>query len=76
MGIRFSNEERAFLLLYWADSRCETIQNIEKMKSYLQYDEKDLLLLSNQVIEKINSLTDTEFEQLGILEEFMEGVIL
>ena len=42
------------------------------MRQYLGSDERELLGLTDQVLEKLDIMTDTEFEQLELYPEFEE----
>ena len=42
------------------------------MRRYLETDERELQGLTDQVLEKLNTMTDTEFEQLELYPEFEE----
>ena len=57
-------EELMLMLLYNTGSRLGLIQELRLMQCYLMPDETALRELSEQVIEKLNRLTDAEFAGL------------
>lgn len=67
-GQEFSQQEQILLLLYFADDRQGTINNLKEMRGYLNYDEKQLKDMTNEVIRKLMQMTDEEYLQMDIWE--------
>ena len=64
--MEFTEDEKMLLMLYGSDTREETITTLQTMYSYLQEDEADLALLTNNVISKAEKMSDQEFERIDI----------
>lgn len=72
-GITFTNEERTLLVLYLEDTREQTMENISEMQKELTSAEKELFLLAEDVMEKLSSLTEEEFQKLDFFSDFPIG---
>ena len=68
--ITFTSEERTLLVLYLEDTKAQTEENISKMQKELTSAEKELFLLAEDVLEKLSSLTEEEFQQLDLFSDF------
>ena len=68
--ITFTNEERTLLVLYLEDTKAQTEENISEMQRELTSAEKELFLLAENVLEKLSSLTEEEFQQLDLFSDF------
>lgn len=60
----FNHEEMMLLMLYNPGTRLGLVQELRLMQCYLLPDETALRELSEQVIEKLKLMTDTEFAEL------------
>jgi len=60
----FNHEEMMLLMLYNPGTRLGLVQELRLMQCYLLPDETALHELSEQVIEKLNLMTDAEFAEL------------
>lgn len=60
----FNHEEMMLLMLYNPGTRLGLVQELRLMQCYLLPDETTLRELSEQVIEKLKLMTDTEFAEL------------
>ena len=60
----FNHEEMILLMLYNPGTRLGLVQELRLMQCYLLPDETALRELSEQVIEKLKLMTDTEFAEL------------
>jgi len=60
----FNHEEMMLLILYNPGTRLGLVQELRLMQCYLLPDETALRELSEQVIEKLNLMTDAEFAEL------------
>ena len=68
--ITFTNEERTLLVLYLEDTKAQTEENISEMQRELTSAEKELFLLAVDVLEKLSSLTEEEFQKLDLFSDF------
>lgn len=68
--ITFTSEERTLLVLYLEDTKAQTEENISKMQKELTSAEKELFLLAEDVLEKLSSLTEEEFQALDLFSDF------
>lgn len=66
----FTADERTLLALYLEDTKAQTEENISNMQKELTSAEKDLFLLAEDVLEKLSSLTEEEFQQLDLFSDF------
>lgn len=71
--ITFTSEERTLLVLYLEDTKAQTEENISKMQKELTSAEKELFLLAEDVLEKLSSLTEEEFQKLDFFSDFPIG---
>lgn len=60
MGTMFTVEESNLLCIFEGESRSKVIEDIEMVLPYL--DDSDMEELSRRVIEKLQGMTDKEFE--------------
>ena len=66
----FTADERTLLALYLEDTKAQTEENISNMQKELTSAEKELFLLADEVLEKLSSLTEEEFQQLDLFSDF------
>ena len=66
----FTADERTLLALYLEDTKAQTEENISRMQKELTSAEKELFLLAEDVLEKLSSLTEEEFQQLDLFSDF------
>lgn len=66
MNIKFTVEESNLICIFAGEGRSEVIEDIGRALPYL--DDADMAELSNRVIGKLRGMTDTEFEQLALIE--------
>ena len=66
----FTADERTLLALYLEDTKAQTEENISNMQKELTSVEKELFLLAEDVLEKLSSLTEEEFQQLDLFSDF------
>lgn len=69
---KFNIEETNLMCIYNTGSRTGLMKSLKDMRQYLGSDERELLGLTDQVLEKLDIMTDTEFEQLELYPEFEE----
>ena len=66
----FTTDERTLLALYLEDTKAQTEENISRMQKELTSAEKELFLLAEEVLEKLSSLTEEEFQKLDLFSDF------
>ena len=66
----FTADERTLLVLYLEDTKAQTEENISNMQKELTSAEKELFLLAVDVLEKLSSLTEEEFQKLDLFSDF------
>ena len=66
----FTSDERTLLTLYLEDTKAQTEVNISNMQKELTSAEKELFLLAVDVLEKLSSLTEEEFQKLDLFSDF------
>lgn len=66
----FIAEERTLLALYLEDTKAQTEDNISQMQKELTSAEKELFLLAEEVLEKLSSMTEEEFQKLDHFSDF------
>ena len=66
----FTADERTLLALYLEDTKAQTEENISQMQKELTTAEKDLFLLAEEVLEKLSSLTEEDFQKLDLFSDF------
>ena len=66
----FTADERTLLALYLEDTKAQTEENISYMQKELTSAEKELFLLAEDVLEKLSSLTEEEFQALDLFSDF------
>lgn len=69
----FTADERTLLALYLEDTKAQTEENISEMQKELTSAEKELFLLAEDVLEKLSSLTEEEFQALDLFSDFSIG---
>lgn len=69
----FTADERTLLALYLEDTKAQTEENISEMQKELTSAEKELFLLTEDVLEKLSSLTEEEFQTLDLFSDFPIG---
>lgn len=66
----FTADERTLLALYLENTKAQTEENISRMQKELTSAENDLFLLAEEVLEKLSSLTEEEFQKLDLFSDF------
>ena len=62
-------DEMQLIALYNRGSRTTTIRELKKMRRYLDADETELIMLSKNAIEKLNSISDTDYDALDLIPD-------
>lgn len=65
---RFSPDEKMMILLYSPGTRSGLISELKTMQNQLMISEKRLFNLSESVLQKLNEMSDLEFENMDFFE--------
>lgn len=65
---RFSPDEKMMILLYSPGTRLGLISELKTMQNQLMISEKRLFNLSESVLQKLNEMSDLEFENMDFFE--------
>lgn len=68
----FTKDELSLIGIYNAGSRKETIAALIEMQQYLEDDEADLRELTDNAVNKLEKITDEQFELLDLIPDFDE----
>lgn len=68
----FTFDETMLMAIYNTGTREGLIRELTDMRKYLEPDESELLDLTDSVIEKLESMTDAEFDALDLTPEIFE----
>ncbi len=66
----FTKDELSLISIYNTGDREGTIEEITKMRTYLEDDEAELTELTVSVLRKLDSISDDEFESLDLYPDF------
>lgn len=70
--MEFTKDELTLISIYDSAVRKGTIVTLKDMKKYLSVDETELYDLTNSAIEKLEKITDEEYEALDLFPDFDE----
>ena len=62
----FTGEEKILMMLYSPGARPGLYQALVEMRRQLEYDERELRALTDRVMEKLEQMTDEDFDQLDL----------
>ena len=68
----FTKDELSLIGIYNAGSRKETIAALTEMQQYLEDDEADLRELTDNAVNKLEKISDEQFELLDLIPDFDE----
>lgn len=68
--MNFTNDELNLMCIYNEGTREETLENLASMREYLEPEEQELRDLTDTVMEKLERMTDAEFEALDLFPDF------
>ena len=68
--MNFTKDELSLISIYNTGDRKGTIEEITKMRKYLEDDETELTEMTVSVLRKLASISDTEFESLDLYPDF------
>ena len=66
----FTKDELSLISIYNTGDRKGTIEEITKMRTYLEDDEAELAELTVSVLRKLDSISDDEFDSLDLYPDF------
>ena len=70
--MEFTKDELTLISIYDSAVRKGTIVTLKDMMKYLSADETELNDLTNSAIEKLEKITDEEYEALDLFPDFDE----
>ena len=62
----FTGEEKILMMLYSPGDRPGLYRALEEMRGQLEHGEKELRALTDRVMEKLEQMTDEDFDQLEL----------
>lgn len=65
-----THDETNLLCIYQKGSRAGTIDNIMQMRKYLEEDETELLEMSDGLLQKLEAMSDADFDALELFPDF------
>ena len=68
----FTKDELSLIGIYNAGSHKETIAALIEMRQYLEDDEADLRELTDSAVNKLEKISDEQFELLDLIPDFDE----
>lgn len=66
---KLTKDQKHLLCLYNGGSRTETIRKLKEMRSELEYNEIELLALTNATIISLEQMTDSRFNRLDLIPD-------
>jgi len=60
----FSPEQINMICIYAEENRSDVIDNLRQMLNYLAYDEYELRIMAEVIIDKLEDMTDEEYAAL------------
>ena len=70
--IHFTHDEINLMAIYNTGTRNGLIDELTEMRKYLESDETELLELTDSALDKLNLMTDAEFNALDMIPDFDE----
>ncbi len=67
-----THDELNLLCIYSNGTRNDAIHRLQDMKKYLESDELELLDMTNSVLDKLDTMTDAEYNALDLIPDFDE----
>ena len=71
--IHFTRDEINLMAIYNTGTRENLIEELTAMRRYLEPDETELRGLTDSALAKLNTLSDTEFDDLDLTPDFDEA---
>lgn len=66
----FTFDEINLMCIYNTGTRKGLLDELTAMRRYLESDEKELLVLTDSAISKLNTINDAEYEALDLFPDF------
>ena len=70
--MNFCIDEMNLMAIYNAGSRAALMDALTAMREYLEEDEAELRDMTDSVLEKLNAMTDSEYDELVLIPDFDE----
>ena len=70
--MNFTNDEMNLMAIYHTGTRDGLIDALTAMREYLEEDEAELRDMTDSVLEKLNAMTDSEYDELVLIPDFDE----
>jgi len=68
--ITFTYDEINLMAIYDTGTRDGLIAELTEMRKYLDENEKELQVLTDSVLTKLNAISDDEYSELDLIPEF------
>lgn len=60
----FTHDEKMLLMIYGQDAKEKTIEELNTMKAQLTFDEKELKIMTETLIKKLQKISETQYSEL------------
>lgn len=70
--MNFTNDEMNLMCIYNAGTREGTLDALVVMREYLEPEETELRNMTDSVVEKLEQMSDADFEALDLFPDFDE----
>ena len=70
--MNFTNDEMNLMAIYNTGTRDGLMDALTVMREYLEEDESELRDMTDSVLEKLNAMTDAEYDELVLIPDFDE----
>ena len=70
--MNFTNDEMNLMAIYHTGTRDGLMDALTAMREYLEEDEAELRDMTDSVLEKLNAMTDSEYDELVLIPDFDE----
>lgn len=70
--MNFTNDEMNLMAIYHTGTRDGLMDALTVMREYLEEDEAELRDMTDSVLEKLNAMTDSEYDELVLIPDFDE----
>ena len=70
--MNFTNDEMNLMAIYNTGTRDGLMDALTAMREYLEEDEAELSDMTDSVLEKLNAMTDSEYDELVLIPDFDE----
>ena len=70
--MNFTNDEMNLMAIYNTGTRDGLMDALTAMRGYLEEDESELRDMTDSVLEKLNAMTDSEYDELVLIPDFDE----